>query len=52
LLEETTDGVKLTITESGFDGIPLARRAKTFAGNEKGWGMQVTLIAKYLGHAW
>jgi len=34
----------LTITESGFERIPLARRAKAFAANEGGWGMVVELI--------
>src|SRR3984885_4991210 len=33
-LEKTADGVLLTVTESGFDRIPLARRAKAFATNE------------------
>src|SRR5216684_1470053 len=32
-LEEVADGVMLTVTESGFDRIPLARRAKAFAAN-------------------
>ena len=35
-------------TESGFDQIPLERRAKAFAANEGGWTMVVTLIEKYL----
>lgn len=47
-LEETADGIMLTITESGFDRIPLARRAKAFTANEQGWAMQVVLIEKYL----
>jgi uncharacterized protein YndB with AHSA1/START domain len=47
-LEEVADGVKLTVTESGFDKIPLARRAKAFTANEQGWGMALQLIAKYL----
>jgi uncharacterized protein YndB with AHSA1/START domain len=47
-LEETPDGTLLTITESGFDGIPLARRAKAFEMNERGWEAQLTLIEKYL----
>src|SRR5438132_974494 len=34
-LQEVTGGTKLTITESGFDGIPLERRAKAFASNEQ-----------------
>jgi uncharacterized protein YndB with AHSA1/START domain len=47
-LEAVADGVLLTITESGFDGIPLARRAKAFAANEGGWGMVVKLIGQYV----
>jgi uncharacterized protein YndB with AHSA1/START domain len=50
-LEEAADGIMLTITESGFDGIPLARRAKAFAANEGGWSMVVRLIEQYVGHA-
>lgn len=42
------DGTQLTITESGFDGIPLERRAKAFASNEQGWSHQIALISKYL----
>lgn len=47
-LEETPDGVMLTLTESGFDQIPVARRAKAFADNDGGWTMVMTLIEKYL----
>jgi len=47
-LEQMTDGVMLIVTESGFDQIPLARRAKTFAGNEQGWAIQMTLIEAYV----
>ena len=38
----------LTVTESGFDKIPLERRATAFTSNEGGWAMQVTLIQKYV----
>jgi uncharacterized protein YndB with AHSA1/START domain len=48
-LEDVPDGVMLTVTESGFDRIPLARRAKAFQANEQGWGMVVKLIEDYLG---
>jgi uncharacterized protein YndB with AHSA1/START domain len=48
-LEETAEGILLTVTESGFDQIPLERRAKAFAANEQGWGMMVKVIGKYLG---
>ena len=50
-LEEVADGTMLTVTESGFDRIPLARRAKAFTANEQGWTMVVKLIEKHLAHA-
>ena len=51
VLEEAAGGTLLTITESGFDRIPLERRAKALADNEGGWEGQLTLIAKYLDGA-
>lgn len=50
-LEEAADGVKLTVTESGFDRIPLARRAKAFSANEGGWSMMVRMLEEYLAPA-
>jgi hypothetical protein len=50
-LEEKDGGVLLTVTESGFDQIPLERRLKAFTANEGGWGMVVKLIEAYLAHA-
>ncbi len=50
-LEEVTGGTMLTITESGFDQIPLERRAKAFAANEQGWAAQTKLIEKYAAGA-
>jgi uncharacterized protein YndB with AHSA1/START domain len=47
-LEEVPGGTQLTITETGFDRIPLERRAKAFAANEGGWAKQVELIGKYV----
>lgn len=47
-LEEEGDGTWLTVTESGFDRIPLARRAEAFSNNEGGWTMQMKLVEKYL----
>ena len=49
-LEEVADGIMLTVTETGFDQIPLERRAKVFKSNEGGWSMAVTLIEKYVRH--
>ena len=50
-LEEVAGGIMLTVTESGFDQIPLARRAKVFADNEGGWGEAITLIERYVRDA-
>ena len=50
-LEEASGGTMLTVTESGFDRIPLERRAKAFAANEQGWAAQMKLIEKYLALA-
>ena len=50
-LQETPSGVLLTVTESGFDRIPLERRAKAFSNNEQGWSVVINLIAKFLLHA-
>ena len=47
-LEKTRDGVQLTVTESGFDQIPLGRRAKAFSANEGGWALVIKLIEEYL----
>jgi uncharacterized protein YndB with AHSA1/START domain len=38
----------LKISESGFERVPLARRAKAFTENEGGWTHQAKLIEKYL----
>ncbi len=48
LLAPNDSGVLLTITESGFENIPLERRAKAFAANEGGWAKQCELVEKYL----
>jgi uncharacterized protein YndB with AHSA1/START domain len=47
-LEETADGVLLTLTESGFDQFPPANRARGLEMNGQGWTGQMTLIQKYL----
>jgi len=49
-LQPVSDGVLLTVTESGFDQIPLARRAKAFTANDGGWAMQMKLIENYLAN--
>ena len=48
VLEDADGGIMLTVTESGFDGIPHARRAKAFTANEGGWTMVIRLVEAYL----
>jgi uncharacterized protein YndB with AHSA1/START domain len=38
----------LTIVESGFDGIPAARRAEAWRRNDAGWTEQVRNIDRYV----
>jgi uncharacterized protein YndB with AHSA1/START domain len=47
-LTEVSEGTLLTITESGFDQIPIERRAQAFKSNDGGWTHQTKLIEKYL----
>lgn len=47
-LADDEDGIVLTITESGFDKIPVERRAAAFKANDGGWAAQTRLIEKYL----
>ena len=47
-LQQQADGVLVTVTESGFDRIPLERRAKAFADNDGGWTAAITLIGAYV----
>lgn len=48
-LEEVTGGTRLTVTESGFDRIPAARRAEAFRMNDQGWTGQLKNIEQYVG---
>lgn len=47
-LEETADGTVVTIVESGFDRIPLARRAEAFRMHTEGWVGQAKNLARYV----
>ena len=47
-LKEVPGGTQLTLTESGFDQLPLERREKAYEMNAGGWAMQMRLIGKYL----
>jgi uncharacterized protein YndB with AHSA1/START domain len=48
-LAEVADGTRLTVVETGFDGIPLSRRATAYRGNDEGWAAHVVAIERYLG---
>ena len=47
-LEEVEGGTAVTIVESGFDRIPLARRAEAFRMNDGGWAGQIQNLEKYV----
>ena len=47
-LDEVDEGTVLTIIESGFDRIPLARRAEAFRMNDGGWTAQAKNIERYV----
>jgi uncharacterized protein YndB with AHSA1/START domain len=51
LLEEANGGTTLTIIESGFDRIPLARRVDAFRSNDSGWTGQAKAIANYVSQS-
>jgi uncharacterized protein YndB with AHSA1/START domain len=47
-LEEAAAGTQLTVVESGFDRIPLARRAEAFRMNDGGWSEQLRNIERHV----
>ena len=47
-LKEVEGGVHLTVTESGFNTIPVERRAEAFAADSGGWEKQMELIEAWL----
>jgi len=48
-LEEAEGGTRLRLVESGFDGIPISRRAEALKANDGGWAIQMKAIESYLG---
>jgi uncharacterized protein YndB with AHSA1/START domain len=47
-LQDVPEGTRVTVTESGFDQIPVARRAEAFRMNSKGWDGQLKNVARYV----
>jgi hypothetical protein len=50
-LEAVPEGTRLTIVESGFDGVLPHRRERAFRMNEGGWAAQAENIRKYVDAA-
>jgi len=48
VLTPVPEGTRLTVTETGFDRIPIARRAKAFEMNSHGWAQQMENIARHV----
>jgi uncharacterized protein YndB with AHSA1/START domain len=48
-LEEVASGTMLTVVESGFDRVPLTRRAEAFRMNDQGWAAQMKSIELHVG---
>jgi uncharacterized protein YndB with AHSA1/START domain len=48
LLDDAEGGTQLTIVESGFDHIPLERRAEAFRMNDGGWTEQAKNIERHV----
>ena len=47
-LEEVSGGTKLTVIETGFDSLPVHRRADALKMNDEGWAEQVRNIEKHV----
>jgi uncharacterized protein YndB with AHSA1/START domain len=47
-LGDVAGGTQLTVVESGFDRIPVARRAEAFRMNEGGWAEQMKNIERHV----
>jgi len=48
-LTEVEGGTLVTIVESGFDRLSLARRTRVFEENDKGWEFQLASLTRYAG---
>lgn len=46
-LADDPGGIKLTVIESGFDRIPVARRATAYRMNDGGWQSQLSNIQRH-----
>jgi uncharacterized protein YndB with AHSA1/START domain len=47
-LEAAGRGTRLSVSETGFDAIALARRAKVYADNSQGWTEVIVWLQRYV----
>lgn len=47
-LEPVAEGTRLTIAESGFEGVPAHRRKRAFMMNDGGWSAQIENIRRHV----
>lgn len=47
-LEQVGEGTRLTVTESGFDQLPAARRDEAIESNAGGWEKQMGLVRSFV----
>lgn len=47
-LTDEDGATRVTVTESGFEGLALDRRAKAFRENDEGWKEQLAALDRYL----
>lgn len=50
-LEPVAEGTRLTIIESGFEGIPAHRRKRAFMMNGGGWAAQIENVRRHVERA-
>jgi hypothetical protein len=48
-LTEVEGGTLVTVVETGFDHLSLARRARVFEENTNGWAIQLESLTRYAG---
>jgi hypothetical protein len=50
-LRDVPEGTHLKVVESGFDAIPIARRAEAWRMNGEGWGIELKNIERHVTRA-
>jgi uncharacterized protein YndB with AHSA1/START domain len=50
LLADAEGGTTVTVIESGFERLSVAKRAAAYEDNDKGWAEQLTNLTRYLVH--